>query len=875
MSFMRIVPFLLWAFPVVLNGQTSADCFSAIPVCQGTYSEANSPEGEGSLPDEIDPVLSCLGGGEVDGQWYTFTVQNSGQFCFSIVPNNLANDYDWAVFNLTNASCADIATNGSLEVSCNFSGTPGVTGANNLGGLQNNPGISVQLGQTYVLYISNWSQSPFGYTLNTQIPGSSASIFDSAAPTLLGSVGTECTRTELGITFSELVLCTSVQLADFTITGPGGPFTVTSVTSTECAAGGDQSNTFQLTIAPPLVNSGNYTIAMIGSVLDLCGNQSAIGTSVDFPLSEQLALTATSEPSGCGGTADGSILGTATGGDGAMIFRLNGADPQVNNGAYDGLIGGTYSISVTDANSCQATDQVVVIQANSDMVSTLDVIDISCNGTNDGMIIARTLGSNGTWSYGWTDANGTILQTTTGVAQDTLRSGPGDYEVIVTEGVSGTDCSDTLVATIIEPTPLSFSMTPMDTTICLTGSAVLEASAEGGTGAIVLHWSGGLAGNGPHTVSPVSTGTYSVQAEDANGCMSPIATSTIAVNSPITFDALTDFTQCRGVPFILQVGDVEGGDGDYTYLWNNGAPSSPVLMDSLYSDATLCVVVSDGCETPTVSSCATVTVLQTPPMVLTVDSSLGCAPFQVRYALRDTTAGARIEWDFGDGVITAGPDSMNHIYSDPGHFTVTATATWPNGCVTDTAIVHMTTVVQVPIPDFNWSPDPLTIFEPVAHFQELAGPNEINYAWDFFAFGTSEETDPTITFPNDEGRYYPVQLIVTNALGCADTLLRRVQVEDQFLVYVPNAFSPDGDGSNEAFKVEGNDISPDEFRLHIFDRWGKEVFISEDPLEAWSGTIGGSEGEPLPQGVYDWRLIIRSKQTLQKRIMMGHVTLLR
>ena len=870
-----VAPFLLSTTPIGLLGQTSADCFSAIPVCQGTYSEANSPEGEGGLPDEIDPVLSCLGGGEVDGQWYTFTVQNSGQFCFSIVPNNLANDYDWAVFNLTNASCEDIATNGSLEVSCNFSGTPGVTGANNQSGLQNNPCIPVQLGQTYVLYISNWSQSPFGYTLNTQIPGSTASIFDSAAPTLLGTVGTECTRTELEVTFSELVLCSSVQLADFSISGPGGPVTVTGVTSAECAAGGDQSNTYQLTVAPPLVDGGNYTISMIGTVLDLCGNQSEVGTNVVFPMSDQLTLTATSEPSGCGGAADGSVLGTASGGDGALIYRLNGADPQVNNGAYDGLVGGTYVVSVTDANTCQATAQVEVVQSNSDMMSTVQTTDITCNGGNDGMIIARTIGSNGVWSYRWIDANGTTVQTTAGVAQDTLRGGPGTYEVIVTEGVSGADCSDTLAATIMEPTPLSFSTVPVDTTICLTGSAFLEASAEGGTGAIVLNWSNGLSGQGPHTVSPSVDQAYSVQAEDANGCLSTVMTSTVAVNSAITFDALTDLTECRGVPFTLQVADLEGGDGNYSYLWNNGASTGPVLLDSLYDDATLCVTVSDGCETPAVSSCATVTILQTPPMVMTVDSSVGCAPFEVRYALQDTTESARIQWDFGDGVITEGPDTIDHIYSDPGHFTVSATATWPNGCVTDTTIFHMTTAVQVPIPDFVWTPDPLTIFEPVAHFRETAGPNEISYAWDFFAFGTSDGPDTTITFPNDEGRYYPVQLIVTNALGCADTLLRLVHVEDQFLVYVPNAFSPDGDGMNEFFRVEGNDISPDEFRLYIFDRWGKEVFASEDPLEAWSGRLGGNEGEPLPQGVYSWRLTIRSKQTLQKRILMGHVTLLR
>jgi hypothetical protein len=227
-------------FGLIVLGQNTGDCFNAIAVCQGVYTEENSPPGEGDLPDEISATLSCLGGGEVDGQWYTFTVANSGQFCFSILPNNLANDYDWAVFNLTNASCSDIATNASLEVSCNFSGTPGVTGANAQGGAQNNPCIPVQTGQTYVLYVSNWSQSTFGYTLNTQIPGSTASIFDNAPPTLTTTINVECPRTEVEFAFSEQVLCASVQSTDISITGPGATYTITAVTSATCAAGGDQ-----------------------------------------------------------------------------------------------------------------------------------------------------------------------------------------------------------------------------------------------------------------------------------------------------------------------------------------------------------------------------------------------------------------------------------------------------------------------------------------------------------------------------------------------------------------------------------------------------------------------------------------------------------
>src|ERR1041385_4311263 len=106
------------------------DCLDAIPICQNVYSTTISYSGQGNVLNEINQNSSCLGSGELNDVWYTFTVQQSGNLNFLITPNNSADDYDWAVYNLTNNNCSDIYTNPSIEVSCNFSGTPGTTGPN-------------------------------------------------------------------------------------------------------------------------------------------------------------------------------------------------------------------------------------------------------------------------------------------------------------------------------------------------------------------------------------------------------------------------------------------------------------------------------------------------------------------------------------------------------------------------------------------------------------------------------------------------------------------------------------------------------------------------------------------------------------------------
>ena len=197
------------------------DCINAIPICQDVYSEVNAYQGVGNVLDEINSGISCLGSGEKNDVWYTFTVAQSGDLNFSITPNTLTDDYDWAVYNLTNDPCEDIATNAALEVGCNYSGASGVTGPNNLGGAQNEPVIPVLEGETYTVNVSQFSVSIDGYTID--FGASTAEIFDELPPTI-SEVETPilCGSSLISFNTSENVLCASVADIDFQFDGPGG-----------------------------------------------------------------------------------------------------------------------------------------------------------------------------------------------------------------------------------------------------------------------------------------------------------------------------------------------------------------------------------------------------------------------------------------------------------------------------------------------------------------------------------------------------------------------------------------------------------------------------------------------------------------------------
>ena len=853
--------------PGALPPPTTQDCFGATPVCQSTYVEMTSPIGEGNYPDEINGTVSCLAGGEVDGLWYTFTVQTSGTICFSITPNDLTDDYDWSLFDLTTASCADIFSGLAPEVSCNFSGLPGITGANGLPGSQNEPCVPANVGETYALYVSNWSQSPFGYTLD--FGAGTANIFDLTPPSIDTVLQVDCSNTLITVQMSEFLLCTSVQAADFAVSGPGGPYSITAVTSALCGSGGAQDNVYQLTVVPALAG-GVYTLDLVGDVTDLCGNIGNTG-SVSFTVGPLLDLTVTTVGAGCAGVP-GEVNAVATGGTMPYSFDLSGT-VQVNNGTFTGLTAGTYTLTLTDAGGCSLDTVVDVLSATTTLDNDSLLVDASCNGSVDGSIEVITTGNGGPWDYTWTDSGGGVVQTTIGSNGDTFTGPDGTYTVVIMEGPLGSGCSDTLIATINAPAAIVISSSN-DTLICLDGTATLAAAAIGGSGAINFTWSDGLLGNGPHAVSPALDANWSVFAVDANGCHSDTLDIDVSVGDSLTVSVPDTLVGCPGMGVPVNAAGVSGGDGVYQYNWGAGPSASASFTATLNSSAQVCVTLSDGCETPSVSDCTWVLIQPVPPVILSVDSTPGCEPFMAAFTVEDSTGGAAVNYTFGDGGTASSGSTIDHTYSNSGTYTVSASVTWPNGCVSDTTMPGLVTVIPIPVPYFNWSPNPTSILESTILFQDLSTGGS-SWAWDFAGLDTSSSQNPSYKFPNELGGTYPVTLIVANALGCIDSITLNVIINDEFLVFAPNAFSPNGDGMNDIFFVTGNDIDVEGFELIVYDRWGEAIFRTTDLYNPWIGTVMNHSGELVKEEVYVWKLRCRSAYNKHKAEFFGSVTLLK
>ena len=150
--------------------------------------------------------------------------------------------------------------------------------------------------------------------------------------------------------------------------------------------------------------------------------------------------------------------------------------------------------------------------------------------------------------------------------------------------------------------------------------------------------------------------------------------------------------------------------------------------------------------------------------------------------------------------------------------------------------------------------------QPSAGFQYLNDPyvplrvlfnekaqNEVSWTW---FIDTVVLTGQTFEYDFARPGDYEVLQVVTSDFGCVDSIIITVAVETDFYLYIPNSFTPDGDGLNDCYEIKG--VGFEGYEFVVFNRWGNEVFHTDDIDECWDGTFNGKR---LPMGSYSYRLI--------------------
>ncbi|MEM1324611.1 MAG: PKD domain-containing protein [Bacteroidota bacterium] len=236
------------------------------------------------------------------------------------------------------------------------------------------------------------------------------------------------------------------------------------------------------------------------------------------------------------------------------------------------------------------------------------------------------------------------------------------------------------------------------------------------------------------------------------------------------------------------------------------------------------------------------------PPLLEVSTSefLLCVPQEVQFTTLSEPIDERydIEWDFGDGK-TSSELQPTYRYETSGIFDVSLSVIAPTGCRAFSAFDELITARESPDVQFTFTPEVPSLQE-----RELTITNTTtdadSYEWLLNGRLESELSDPTITLA-DTG-LFELQLIALNQNGCTDTLIQFIDIPPEVFAYLPNAFSPNGDGVNDEFRITGILTELRDYQLQIWDRWGSLLFESRELEMPWDGkTLSNVDA---PTGVY-------------------------
>ena len=255
----------------------------------------------------------------------------------------------------------------------------------------------------------------------------------------------------------------------------------------------------------------------------------------------------------------------------------------------------------------------------------------------------------------------------------------------------------------------------------------------------------------------------------------------------------------------------------------------------------------------------------------TAMDTAGCVPLTVSFSdsSQYETASATYLWEFGDSTTSTEKNPI-HGYNTDGKYTVSLIVSNGGGCSDSITYPMFIDVHPKPQSAFDANPYTASIFYPVIMFfnHSSGNPPPVSWLWNMGDGSTSTDSSNFIYTYRDTGKFV-VSMITYNQYGCSDTAYRNITIRPDYTIYIPTAFTPNGDDRNPVFFAYGTGITV--FDMKVFDRWGAQIFESENISVGWDGTY---KGAPCPQGVYTYQIYYKEDQK-EEHLLFGSITLLR
>ena len=542
---------------------------------------------------------------------------------------------------------------------------------------------------------------------------------------------------------------------------------------------------------------------------------------------ERPNITASADQEFCFGTPGGvQLYVNSTPASGNILWSPTAGLSNFNQDTVVALPSATTNYIVTVSNSsglCPSADTVTVTVVDLNLQATSTAATCAALGTIN---LTVTGGSNNytyAWSNGGTTANLSNLQS-------------GNYTVVVSDATKG--CLDSLTVIVnAGPSALVVADSVNHESCPQTNDGSIYLTGTGGTPPYTFTWTN-LGVITPGVVSDNQTGlnpgTYNISISDANGCTFIVNTTIVAADSfNFVIDSFQN-TQCLGINDGFVIIRLDGGVSPYTYSWSDNASvvldNGDVVAEN-YAPGTYTLYVSDT-RVCTDSLLVSFTVPAVQSIVL------------------DTFVCVGESYDiFGTEVfISADTSVQDTVYE-------------LSGCVTEINVLNLS-LVNLPVAILTATPD--SIFELESSL--LSATSGFDYDWS----PVSTSTDASISVsPSITSTY---ELVVSNSAGCSEMYSVIVYVLSRDVdLKIPDAFSPNGDGVNDIFRIVNPDFF-DKIVMKIYNRWGELIHTSKGFNHGWDGTYRNNK---QAIDVYMYVISAQSKNSGEQVSLSGNISLIK
>lgn len=613
----------------------------------------------------------------------------------------------------------------------------------------------------------------------------------------------------------------------------------------------------------------------------------------------------------CFGLSNGNITSSVTGGNSSYSYSWN---TTATTASLINIPIGNYSLTVTDVKNCTASAQASISQPDSLIINSIATFPL-CYGAATGKIDLQINGGSPTYSYLWSNS---------ATSEDIINLVANTYSVTVRDTKN---CSKSISLILSQPPALSLNLMADSASCSYLQNGRIQSSVSGGVIPYSYIWSNSAT---TKDIDSLAASIYSLNVIDSNGCN---MSKSIAVYSPATLQlsSVIQPVKCYGIADGQIDLTTTGGTKNYSYQWSNGSTNTinTGLISNTYkvtiTDAQQCTATDDFyvSQPDSLSSIVTIineTCLNARNGIIDVAASGGTPAYNYKWSNGATTSNLTnipngsfsltiTDANQCSSTVTAvvareqnmqlqafvtnpscpqvnngavfisingGSGPFQFLWNDgnkianrtglsDGNFEVIVSDKF--GCMVDTTLL-LTYEYEL---DVEASPDEITIDlgESIAITTSSNTANTVNYNWTPTFFISCSDCPDPIASPIGNA-IYVVQ--IRDSIGCYADDSVRISVRSNHNLYVPNAFTPNGDGTNDFFEFFGNKKAIRYVGISIFNRWGEKVFESNDLNFKWDGTY---RGELLGPGIFVYSLVVSFVDGYRLENQKGSLSLIR